>query len=218
MRAPLRASAGIETWHSIGNTAPRQAAAMPIGTSVHRYETCTTRANRIGPTRKPSRFAPNTAATRMRRKLCGSVTLLQTRLVASDPKPIPARKAPSIKAKLLAKPAVVNENRRYQTISYPSETNPATPEAMRAVMKSMPKSMLEAALGPHESGVADLSEISPSKARCDRRPRNCHISTVAPTTALKPAANATVPDCPSHRIRNSPAQKHATADPRVFAA
>ena len=28
-----------------------------------------------------------------------------------------ARKAPSIKAKLLANPAVVNENRRYQTIS-----------------------------------------------------------------------------------------------------
>src|SRR5580658_5691094 len=53
-----------------------------------------------------------------------------------------------------------------------------------------------------------------------RRPSGakCQIKTVAPTVAFRPAARATVFDSPSQRIRNSPAQKQAQADPRVLTA
>src|SRR5258707_15783403 len=47
---------------------------------------------------------------------------------------------------------------------------------------------------------------------------NCHISTLAPTIAFKPAATATVLPCPSQRIRNRPAQKHPAAEPKVLTA
>jgi hypothetical protein len=179
-----------------------------------------TRLKRTGPTRKPSRLAPKTEATRNRVKLRGLVIWLQTRLQASDPRPIPARYAPRRKAKLFASPPVVKENRRYHTISYPSEINPATAATRRASGKPMPEEFSRA-----DSACFSRSLIKFGSALrgwripdADLADTKCHARTLAPTTAFNTAARATVFVSPSQRIRKNPAQKQAEAEPSVFAA
>src|SRR3984893_4598107 len=62
------------------------------------------------------------------------------------------------------------------------------------------------------------SDVAGVRVGCRPCVTKCQTNTVAPTSAFKPAASATVCDPPSQRIRNRPAQKHAAAEPRVLAA
>src|ERR1700758_408897 len=96
--------------------------------------------------------------------------------------------------------------------------NPAMPAAARADGKLMPntESDLPAAFGGADGSGKWASAISLPLDCC--RVSHCQISTVVPTMAFKVAASTTVFDWPSQRIRNSPAQKHAAAEPRVLAA
>src|ERR1035438_354596 len=60
------------------------------------------------------------------------------------------------------------------------------------------------------------SETGPASRLAALRVSRWDKSAAVPTVKLMPAAHATHPDSPSHRIRKAAAARQAIADPRVF--
>src|SRR5579885_3449892 len=98
-----------------GKAAPSRPAANATSGSVQSVLACGESSEASGATAKPNRFAARTRAA-----ICARVareTVAQSLRLSNDPNEIPARNAPSTKAKLLGLLPAANEYSRYQTIS-----------------------------------------------------------------------------------------------------